>query len=175
MIVAVGSANRVKVDAVSQGLQGEKITLISHPAASLVRDQPMSDEETLQGAINRAKECLNRTQAAVAFGLEGGIVFMNNQVYLCHWGALADRRDNLLFSNSPLLRLPDDYRQGLLDGQNLDQMMAHFTGIANLGSKEGAIGYFTQNRLTRSQVLAQTVKILFGQYCHHYPLETGSA
>jgi len=167
MIIAVGSTNRVKVDAVAQGLQGETITLISHPAASLVRDQPLSDEETLQGAINRAKECLDKTQAAVAFGLEGGLVFMNDQVYLCHWGALVDRNDNLHISNSPLLRLPQEYREGLLNGQNLDDMMAHFTGIANIGKKEGAMGYFTQNRLTRSQVLAQTVKILFGQYCYY--------
>lgn len=168
MIVAVGSTNRVKIEAVAQGLEGEAITLISHPAASQVRDQPISDEETLQGAINRAKDCLSKTQAIVAFGLEGGIVFMNDHVYLCHWGALVDRNDNLLFSNSPLLRLPDEYREGLLNGQDLDAIMANHTGIANIGKKEGAMGYFTQNRLTRSQVLAQTVKILFGQYCYKF-------
>lgn len=173
MIVAVGSANQVKIDAVAQGLQGEDVVIISHPAASLVRDQPLSEEETIQGATNRAKECLYKTDAAVAFGLEGGILFKNGQVFLCHWGVLADRNGNVLISNSPLLRLPDEYRQGLRDGQNLDEMMAKFTGIENMGRKEGAIGFFTQNRLSRSQVLAQTVKILFGQY--YYALETGSA
>lgn len=164
-LIAVGSTNRVKVAAVRNGLMGEAVTIISYPAASRVRDQPLSDEETQQGAINRARECLEKTQATLAIGLEGGLQFLTGKLYLCHWGALVDRDQIVYLSNSPILRLPDEYKNDLLAGVSLDQLMLKDTGIENLGTKEGAIGYFTENRLTREQVLSQTVKILYGQYC----------
>jgi len=55
----------------------------------------------------------------------------------------------------------------LIEGQSLEDIMHHSTGIENLGTKEGAIGVFTQKRLNREQVLTQMVKVLLGQYCYY--------
>ena len=167
--IAIGSTNPVKVQAVKNALNDETIHIVPYAALSKVRPQPLSDEETLQGAINRAKDCLEKTDAPLAIGLEAGIVFLQNQVYLCHWGAIVDRNQNIYFTNGPLILLPTDYRQALLNGQNLEDLMHHSTGIKSLGAKEGAIGIFTQNRLNREQVLTQIVKALVGQYSYYQP------
>ena len=105
----------------------------------------------------------------MAIGLEAGVVFLKNQVYLCHWGAIVDRNHNTYFTNGPLILLPSEYQEPLLNGKNLEDIMHHSTGIESLGTKEGAIGVFTQNRLNREQVLTQIVKALIGQYYHYQP------
>jgi len=169
MEIAIGSTNPVKIQAVKNALNDEDICVIPCSALSKVRPQPLSNEETLQGAINRAKDCLEKTKATFAIGLEAGVVFIQDQVYLCHWGAIMDRNENTYFTNGPLILLPSGYRKALEEGKNLEDLMHHSTGIESLGSKEGAIGVFTQNRLNREQVLTQIVKALIGQYHYYQP------
>lgn len=164
--IAIGSKNPVKVQAVKNGLDDERIAVIPCSAFSNVRPQPLSDEETLQGAINRAKHCLELTDASFAIGLEAGIVFQD-QVYLCHWGALVDRDQNTYSTNGPLILLPQKFRESLLEGQILEDLMHRYIGIESLGEKSGAIGIFTQNRLNREQMLTQIVKVLMGQYDYY--------
>lgn len=165
--IAIGSTNRIKIQAVKSALNNESIKFIPCLALSGVRPQPLSDEETLQGAINRAKDALKKTESKVAIGLEGGVVFLQDQVYLCHWGAIVDLNQNTYFSNGPLILLPSAYRERLLEGKNLDDIMHESTGIENLGAKEGAIGVFTQNYLNREQVLTLIVKALIRQYGYY--------
>lgn len=165
--IAIGSTNPVKIQAVKNATHDEEIELLSCSALSGVHPQPLSDEETLRGAVNRAKDCLEKTGASLGIGLEAGVVIKENQVYLCHWGALVDRNQNTYFTNGPLILLPAEYLKPLLDGQNLEDIMHHSTGIESLGAKEGAIGVFTQNRLNREQVLTQMVKVLIGEYYYY--------
>lgn len=162
-IIAIGSTNPTKVQAVKNALNNENFRVIPCSALSNVRPQPLSDEETLQGAINRAKDCLEKTDAALAIGLEGGAVFFQAQVYLCHWGAIVDRDHNTYFSNGPLILLPAEFREPLWGGQNLEDIMQHYIGIKGLGAKGGAVGVFTQSNLTREQMMTQIVKVLIGQ------------
>lgn len=164
--IAIGSKNRVKIEAVKNALNDENVFVIPCSAFSLVREQPLSDEETLQGAVNRAKHCLELTESDLAIGLEAGIV-LKEQVYLCHWGAIVDRQNNTYITNGPLILLPEEYRGPLLNGQSLEDLMQHTTGIENLGTKAGAIGIFTQNLLNREQVLTQMAKALLGQYRYY--------
>lgn len=169
LVVAVGSKNPVKVQAVKNAFLNEDITLIPCSASSNVRPQPLSDEETLQGAINRAKDCLEKTEVQLAFGLEAGVLFLNTQLYLCHWGAVVDQDRHVYFTNGPIILMPQDYQEALLAGKNLEDIMHDSTGIQSLGAKEGAIGVFTENRLNREQVLTQIVQVLIGQYRYYQP------
>lgn len=165
--IAIGSKNPVKIQAVKNALNNGNIQIIPYAAVSKVRSQPLSNEETLQGAINRARDCLENTQSDVAIGLEAGVVFIEDKVYLCHWGAIADRDQNIYFTNGPLVLLPSSFCIALKEEKNLEDIMHYSTGIDNLGAKEGAIGVFTQNRLNREQVLTQIATALVGQYFYY--------
>lgn len=165
--IAIGSTNPVKIQAVRNALIDEKMHVVSCAGSSNVRSQPLSDEETLQGAINRAKNCLEKTDSTLAIGLEAGVVFLQDNLYLCHWGAIVDRHQNIYFTNGPLILLPLEYWKLLQEGQSLEDIMHHSTGIENLGTKSGAIGIFTNNKLNREEVMTQIAKILLGQYQYY--------
>lgn len=80
--VAVGSSNRVKVSAVQRAFSRvyPACTVLTHsvPAASGVSDQPMGDDETRRGAVNRASAAADAYRSSsgrdadFAVGLEGG-------------------------------------------------------------------------------------------------------
>ena len=48
----------------------------------------LSDEETMQGAINRAKRALEEGEAPIGIGLEG-VMKTEHGLFMCNWGALA--------------------------------------------------------------------------------------
>lgn len=171
--IAIGSTNPIKIQAVKNALENENIRVVPCSAVSNVRPQPLSDEETLQGAINRAADCLEKTNADLAIGLEGGAILFQNQVYLCHWGAFVDRNHNTYFTNGPLILLPAEFREALWEGEILEDIMHHYIGIKGLGSKGGAVGIFTQNYLSREQMMTQIVKVLISQY-RYYQSEKAS-
>ena len=85
LVVAVGSRNPVKVNSVRSAFQtafpGTTIEISEHDVPSGVPDQPWGDEETRQGALNRAMACHAAHASAngglppdFAVGLEGGVV-----------------------------------------------------------------------------------------------------
>eukprot|EP00285_Hemiselmis_virescens_P013921 CAMPEP_0173402128 /NCGR_PEP_ID=MMETSP1356-20130122/53024_1 /TAXON_ID=77927 ORGANISM="Hemiselmis virescens, Strain PCC157" /NCGR_SAMPLE_ID=MMETSP1356 /ASSEMBLY_ACC=CAM_ASM_000847 /LENGTH=96 /DNA_ID=CAMNT_0014362413 /DNA_START=28 /DNA_END=315 /DNA_ORIENTATION=+ len=74
----VASTNPVKVNAAKQSLSqcfpSTEVTVIGHKIPSGVSDQPMTDAETKQGAINRAKSAMDAHPGHdLYFGIEGGI------------------------------------------------------------------------------------------------------
>lgn len=61
MIIAVGSKNNAKYKAVEKtckDLDIKGISIIKEGSPSGVSSQPISDEETMKGAVNRAEYCL---------------------------------------------------------------------------------------------------------------------
>ena len=84
LAVAVGSRNPVKVNSVKNAFQVAfpqcEIIVSTHEVPSGVPDQPWGDDQTRQGALNRAIACHAAHLAAVgsapdfAVGLEGGVV-----------------------------------------------------------------------------------------------------
>ncbi len=172
----MGSTNPLKIQSVKNAAGNIGINVIGHSAPSNVRTQPLSEEETRTGAVNRAKNSLRGTKAELGIGLEAGVFFLNDQVYLCHWGALVDRNDRVFLTNGPIILLPNEYREKLIAGQSLEEIMHHSTGIESLGKKEGAIGIFTENRLNREQVLTEIARVLLAQYSyyHLFPKRTNS-
>lgn len=90
IVVAVGSRNPVKVNAVRTAFElnfpGSTIDITMHDVLSGVPDQPWGDDETRQGALNRATACQAAHAASCgtppdfAVGLEGGVAeeFLDN-------------------------------------------------------------------------------------------------
>ncbi len=73
MKIAIGSVNPAKVKAVEEACKEQDIDVIITPMSvpSGVSNQPFSDEETIQGAVNRATNCLLEENIEIGIGLEG--------------------------------------------------------------------------------------------------------
>src|SRR5688572_21158999 len=78
MKIIVASKNPVKINAAKRGFEAMFIDTVfdveGHPAPSGVSDQPMTDAETLQGAMNRAMAAKElRPDSDYWVGIEGGV------------------------------------------------------------------------------------------------------
>lgn len=163
MKIAVGSKNAVKVNAVKEVFEEKEFTLVSDNVSSDVSEQPFSDQETVQGAMNRAYNVLKSTEASIGIGLEGGVVETPQGIYLCNWGALTDG-DITVTAGGARILLPDEFRTPLLEGVELGVLMDEYTKKIEVGKNEGAVGIFTNGRLKRKDMFVHIVELLRGQY-----------
>lgn len=163
MKIAIGSTNPAKVQAVQRLFSGN-YEIISCNVPSGVKNQPFSDEETIRGAIQRAKNALDETDADLAIGLEGGVTESPFGLLLCNWGALLKKMDESpIIAGGARIPLPDHIGERLRKGEELGPVMDEFFHRENIRHREGAIGIFTNGCVTRGDMFAHVVQILKGQ------------
>lgn len=167
MIIAVGSANTIKVQAVDEALQHyphlSSAEIVSIDVPSEVSTQPLSLEEIIKGAKNRAKNAFNQlTSCKYSFGIESGLS--------------AAPGTNTGFLESCICCIYDgkDYYMGISCGfeipppilkyvlnQNMDLSDACFhskvTSNPKLGSSEGLIGILTKGKVNRKEYTKQSI------------------
>lgn len=163
MKIAIGSKNVVKINAVKDIFVEKECTFVSENVSSDVSEQPFSDQETMQGAINRANNVLRETGATIGVGLEGGVVETPQGIFLCNWGALTDGNITVTAGGARIL-LPDEFQMPLLNGVELGTIMDSYAKKTDVGKNEGAIGIFTNGRMNRKDLFVHIVEMLRGQY-----------
>lgn len=155
--VIVASLNPAKINAVKSAFQEvfPEHTFIFEGISvpSEVSDQPLSDEETRQGALNRVKNARAAvTDASFYVGLEAG----NEKEVTFAWMVIEseNRRGE---SRSASLMLPPHVVKGVHNGKELGDVMDEEFGTDNIKQKGGAIGLLTGHILTRSSVYHQAL------------------
>ena len=109
VIVAVGSANPVKVSAVKSVFS----KLFTNPevkgvnASSGVSEQPLSDNEAVKGAENRAIAAQKECSADFGIGLEGATIETPWGMFLTGWIAVADQKGIIGRASGGRIPLPD--------------------------------------------------------------------
>ncbi|MDA5493202.1 inosine/xanthosine triphosphatase [Yersinia intermedia] len=115
--------------------------------------QPIGSIETRTGARQRVSNARKiRPEADFWVGVEAGIE--DNMTFA--WMVI----EHLQLrgeSRSASLMLPDIILHGIRQGRELGDEMAVLTGIANVKHQGGAIGIFTDGKLTRSSVYHQAL------------------
>ena len=167
MIIAVGSTNHVKVQAVEEIIQeypvlaGGRVVAIS--TASGVSEQPLSLEETILGAKNRAKNAFDVSQPCqYGIGIEGGLCespgtrtgFM--VINVC---AIFDGTHHYVGFTSGY-EVPSQILECILTQKmDLSQACLHsgITSKAKIGASEGLIGILTQGRVDRKQYMKECI------------------
>ncbi|WP_071460423.1 DUF84 family protein [Bacillus massilinigeriensis] len=164
MNISVGTKNPAKLSAVKEAFQGYDVKITPNSVESGVSNQPMSDSETIQGAINRAEAALLLSGSDIGIGLEGGVQEIGDSLYLCNWGALVQRGERPLIAGGARVPLPKEIALRLMAGEELGPVMDDYTGKRNIRSNEGAIGVFTNNRINRTGMFIHIMELLIGQY-----------
>ncbi len=164
MLISIGTKNPAKIAAVEQAFQEYSFELISIDTESGVRAQPLSDEETINGAINRAVAALNETNADIGIGLEGGVHQTEHGLLLCNWGVLMTKGMEPLIAGGARIPLPEEIAKRLMAGEELGPVMDEYTKKQNIRKKEGAVGIFTNGKINRVEMFAHVMKLLLGQY-----------
>lgn len=161
-VVAVGSKNPAKLTAVEHVLQMKQIIQVDAPSS--VSAQPFTDRETKQGAINRAKYCVQEHDVHIGIGLEGGVMELEEQLYLCNWGALYTNTGALYVASGARIPLPEEISAALYKGIELGDVMDAYAKRQNVRKKEGAVGILTNDSVDRGEMFRHVVSLLYGQY-----------
>lgn len=158
--VAVGSMNPVKLGAARSVVQrlvpGAEV--IGVAVASGVPDQPWGDDETIRGAITRARAALNVTDVDTGIGIEGGVIATDNgSVRTCAWAAVATRDGRVGVGGSLAMTLPPRVAELVLEGMELGHAMDAVSGTRNVKQGVGAVGILTHGLVTRQQAYEMLV------------------
>jgi inosine/xanthosine triphosphatase len=159
--IVIASRNPVKVKAVVNGFQRmfpeEKFEIRQEEVPSGVSVQPMTDEETLSGAINRAKNAALRCpEGDYWVGIEGGITDDGKEMTAYAWivvltSGLTGRSRTGTFILPPAVATW--IRQGLELGEADDLVF----GLSNSKQENGAIGILTGNVIDRAALYEHAV------------------
>lgn len=166
MLVAVGTTNPAKIEAVRAAVQRvwKNVEVRSVFANSKVSLQPRSDEEAIRGAINRAKNALKKLNADFGFGLEGTVVETKHGMFLCGWVAAVDKSGRLGLACTSKIELPERVAEEIRKGRELGPVMDEIVGENNTKKKQGAVGILTNNLVVRSKVFEQAVLLALAKF-----------
>ncbi|PFG05034.1 inosine/xanthosine triphosphatase [Bacillus sp. es.034] len=164
--IAIGTTNPAKVQAIQKAFeeQYKEVQFQYLKTHSHVSEQPMTDQETIEGALNRAKNVLKATDSDAGIGLEGGVSESLYGMFVCNWGALVDRQGNEIIGGGARISLPNEISRELKAGKELGPLMDKYTQRTGIRKKEGAVGIFTNGLVTRETMFLHVVQLLVGQW-----------
>ena len=171
MKIIVTSHNPVKIGAVRQAFEsrfpGQAFELIPISVDSGVSDQPMSDDETRQGARNRVKKAqVALAEADYWVGLEGGLDVFDDLLMAFAWMVIANADDRMSETRSVTLPLPPEIQSLVLGGMELGEANDRVFTTMNSKQGGGAFGLLTDGLMTRESVYTQTLILALIPFVH---------
>ncbi len=169
MIIAVGSTNPTKLQPVRTVFRKHFPHVIVKGAnvSSGVKDQPTSDEEMFQGALNRAKKVLEKIpNADFGVGIEGGIHKYSYGWFERSLVVIVNRKGDIGIGSSGGLALPHAVMKRREGGETLEQAVDELFGTKEIGKGIGMFGLFTKGVVTRSSGVAHGVAFALARFLH---------
>lgn len=158
--ILVGSQNPVKINAAKTALEqiyaSTDIEVTGINAPSGVNDQPMSEVETKNGAINRVNFCKEKNQADFYIAMEGGVEKFTTGVATFAYIAISNG-ETLSIGRSANLPLPNKVYQALCLGRELGEVMDSLFNTNNIKQAGGAISLLTKGHATRQSIYTQAI------------------
>lgn len=161
-VIAVGSKNPVKIAAALKAFQSmfpdQVFKIIGYDTDSGVSAQPMSDDETLQGAKNRAASALKADDSAVyGVGMEGGFQELTEGWFDAHWVVILERSGKQGIGQSIRIPIPDSFMPDIHAGKELGQVIDEYFGEVNAKQGKGYVGLVTNNVIDREKMVRDAV------------------
>lgn len=160
-IIIIGSNNPVKKQATLNGFQkifpSDQFQISASSAPSNVRSQPLSNQETLQGAINRAFN--TKTLAPNGdywVGIEGGIEDIGNDISAYAWVVILNK-NHCGKARTGTFILPEIVADLIRQGKELGEADDIVFNRSNSKQDIGAVGLLTGNILNRTLLYEQAV------------------
>lgn len=153
MKVAIGSTNPVKIQAVKSAFKKvwPKINFKFIPidVSSEVSKQPMSDLESIKGAINRARRSLKISNSDFGVGLEGGLQKIGKYWFDSGWVFVVHKNGTEGIGSSIKIHTPEKMMRMIRKGMELGSVDDILFKTKNSKRKKGHFGHMTKNHITR--------------------------
>ena len=164
MRINVGSKNDVKIEAVREAVRDydflSNAEVIGVDFNSEVSEQPKTIDETVRGAMNRARSAFR--ECKYSFGIEDGSMRVPNTktgyMNICACAIYDDQEYHMGLSSA--FEYPHDVAKLVFeDGLDLNQAF-YRTGLTKnpkVGSAEGVVSILTRGRLLRKEYTKQAI------------------
>ncbi len=157
----MASANPVKQQAVELACRRlfpqRSVRVVPLAVPSGVADQPMSDDETRQGATERARGALELALSCdLAVGLEGGVEEIAGTLMAFAWSAVR-WPGGTGQARSASFALPPEVARLVRSGVELGVADDQVFGRTDSKRQEGAVGLLTAGAIDRAQLYAPAV------------------
>ena len=163
LLVTVGTSNPIKVKAVAVVFSKFfEAKVVMAKVSSEVANQPIGLSTTVKGAVSRAKNALEAVEEATyGVGVEAGLVpvpctisgYMDQQFV-----AIIDRQGRVTLGGGPSFEYPASVvTRVIAEGIEVGTIMDDLSGIKDIGSKQGAIGYFSKGCINRTTLTEYAV------------------
>lgn len=173
MHIYVGSTNPVKINAVVTAASETwpEVVVTGLDVPSGIPPQPIGDEQTRQGAVNRAHQALalgmtvdqEMTKAVLGVGLEGGVVeLFDQQLWSTVWVAVEDTKGNVFTSNGARFPVPKIIADRIRQGQEMGPIVNDLVGRHDVRQAEGMIGVITKHFVERTEEYTGITKMALG-------------
>jgi inosine/xanthosine triphosphatase len=153
MKIAVGSLNPIKIAAARNVLRRlyPEVEVCGVQVESGVSDMPLTEEEAIAGARQRARAAQELLGAELGIGFEGGAAVFNDQMMTSGWAA-AYNGDRFGIGGGGHLQLPEEVARMIREEKlELGTAIDRLIGGENTKQKAGAIGILTQGLSSRQQ------------------------
>jgi inosine/xanthosine triphosphatase len=159
--LVVASTNPVKIQAAANGFQrlfpGSELDVIAVTVPSDVAHQPLSDEETLRGALNRSAHAQTaHPQADYWIGIEGGIQPIGLEMTAFAW-IVVRSREMIGKGRTGTFFLPPAVAELIQQGKELGEADDIVFGRTNSKQVNGAVGLLTDNVIDRAHLYEQAM------------------
>lgn len=172
LILAVGSRNEAKNLAVRTAFQKAFPNVIietqGFDVESGISEQPTTDEEAIQGALNRANGALAKLATAnFGIGLEGNTVTIGERMYLHGWVAIVQKdTDAAGIGHSSGLELPEYLKAGIDAGKELGPLIQEMLKDEDntIRHTQGTNGVLSGGLYTREQEFIDAATVALARF-----------
>ncbi|NDK08854.1 DUF84 family protein [Candidatus Gracilibacteria bacterium] len=176
MKIAIGTIKVPKVEGVKEAVsscpyfEGEEIEYILQKVESGVSDMPLSKEETMIGAKNRATNMRDMgIKADYYVGLEGGTWDIMGTKYLGGVTCIVDKNGEYHYGISHSIEVPKLVAKKLYEeDMELGPVMSELSGITNIQSKNGAMGALSNDMLVRKTQFIMGFQMAISPFFNKY-------
>lgn len=171
MKIAVGTTNPVKIEAVRLAFASvwpnESLEVAGTKVESGVSEQPMSYEETILGAQNRAARVLVAVpEADYGVGLEGGLHKIGDKYFIGGWVAVLDKNGQVGLGGSGSVELAPSVLELVLAGDEVGTACDKIFARQNIKQAEGYIGVVTNKILNRTSKFQSATVAALAKFIH---------
>jgi inosine/xanthosine triphosphatase len=156
VIIAVGSTNPTKLKGIEKVAKRifKKFKIVAVEVTSKVPKQPFG-EDTITGAIERARIAKQKEKADYGVGLESGLFKFSGKFFDSQWCAVYDEeRVTLGFSMG--FEVPGELVQEMREtGKTMSDIFSKLSGMRAIGRSKGAISYLSKGLTERREMSEQ--------------------
>ncbi len=168
--VAIGSKNPVKIEAVKEAFQTiwpeQKFIFEGIEVPSGVSDQPMSDEESMKGARNRARKSREILSAEYGVGIEGGMQQIGDRWWDCGVIVVQRKDGKEGIGSSIRMEVPAKMLTLIKQGMELGEVCDILFNKKNSKQNMGHFGLMTNGVISRKHGYRDGVIAALAAFLH---------